>query len=115
MFMHHLHVWCPWRPEEDVRSFGIRVTGDCQSPGGCSESNPDALEEQPVLLKLSHLSKSLMFFLIKLSQVSYVLFVLNTKKAKKTKQKTQNPPSRKTTTTKPTSVSYMLNGSFFHV
>ena len=45
-------AWCPWRPEEDVRSSGIGVTDGDELPCGCWESNLDPLEEQPVLLTI---------------------------------------------------------------
>ena len=51
-----LHAWCLLRSEEKVRSPGTEVTGGCELPCGCWESNPDPLTAQSVLLTLSHLS-----------------------------------------------------------
>lgn len=39
--------WCPWRPEEDIRSPETIVS---RQPYGCWESNPGSLEEFAVLL-----------------------------------------------------------------
>lgn len=41
----------------------IGVMDVCELPGGCWELNPRPLEEQQVLLQLSHLSSSLHVFL----------------------------------------------------
>jgi hypothetical protein len=27
--VYHMHVWCPWRPEEGIRSSGTGVTSGC--------------------------------------------------------------------------------------
>lgn len=45
-----MRVCCPWRSEVNVGSSGTGVKGDCESPCGYWESNPDLLEEQHVLL-----------------------------------------------------------------
>lgn len=49
MFVHHMHVWYPWRPEEGIVCPGTRVTGG-EPPHGCWESKPDLLQEQLMLL-----------------------------------------------------------------
>lgn len=43
-------IQCPWRPEKDIIFPGTGVTDICETPCGCGESNPDPLEEEPVLL-----------------------------------------------------------------
>lgn len=50
MPVHHLHVWCLQRPEEDVGSSGTGAINGCELPCGCLELNLSPSEEQPVLL-----------------------------------------------------------------
>lgn len=52
MFVHHVCTWCLRRPEEGTRCLGIEVTDSC----GCWDSNPDSMEEQPMLLTLLSIS-----------------------------------------------------------
>jgi hypothetical protein len=40
MSVNQVHVWCPQRPEEGVRSPSSGVTDGCESPYGEWESNP---------------------------------------------------------------------------
>lgn len=35
MCMHHVHIYCMWRPQKDIRSPGTRVTDHCEPPAGC--------------------------------------------------------------------------------
>lgn len=53
--MHHMHAWCPWRPQEGLSFPETGFTEGCEQPG-CWEFNPDPLEEQPILLIPNHLS-----------------------------------------------------------
>lgn len=53
MSVHHVHAWCPRRPEEGI---GTEVTNGCELPYGFGELNLDPLEEQPVLLNCSTIS-----------------------------------------------------------
>lgn len=34
IYMYHMHVWCPWRPEEDIRSPGTGVMNSSEPPYG---------------------------------------------------------------------------------
>jgi hypothetical protein len=46
----YFYVWiAPLRPEEDVKSRGIRVINVCKPPCGCWELKPGPLEEKQVL------------------------------------------------------------------
>jgi hypothetical protein len=45
------HAWHPWRPEEGVRSPAIVVTGGCECPCGCLESNLGLLEGQLAMVE----------------------------------------------------------------
>lgn len=47
-------VQCPWRSEEGVGCPGPGVTDSCYPPYRCWELDPEPLEEQLVLLPLSH-------------------------------------------------------------
>jgi hypothetical protein len=38
------------RPEEVTECPGTKVTDGCELPGGCWQSNPGPLQEQPVLV-----------------------------------------------------------------
>lgn len=38
MYVHHIYVWCPGRPQESIRTLAVI---------GFWASNPDALTEQP--------------------------------------------------------------------
>jgi hypothetical protein len=49
MPVHHMHGWCPQRPEEDVRS-PMGVTDGYELLSGWWELNTGPLEEQNVLL-----------------------------------------------------------------
>ena len=42
-----MHAWYPQRLEEDTGQ--PEVVGGCELPCGCSESNLDPLQEQPIL------------------------------------------------------------------
>lgn len=48
--IHHMHAWCPQRPEEDAGSPGTGVTEDCELLCECSKLNPGPFQEQLVLL-----------------------------------------------------------------
>jgi hypothetical protein len=50
LLTYHLHVWCPWRPEEGIGSLRTGVMDGCESLCGFQESNPGPLQEQHVLL-----------------------------------------------------------------
>lgn len=45
-YVHHMHTWCPWRPEEVVWVPRTGVRGGCE----CWGSNLDLLKEQQVFL-----------------------------------------------------------------
>jgi hypothetical protein len=47
--VHAVHVWCPWRPEEAIRSPGPGVLEGCELPYECWELSLGPLQEQPVL------------------------------------------------------------------
>lgn len=51
MYMHHvcMCVWCPQKPEEDIRPRVTAVPDDCEPPLGCQESKLGYLKEQSVL------------------------------------------------------------------
>lgn len=49
MFVHHVHA-CLWRPTEGAESPGTAVTDGYEQPRGCTEGNPNLLEEKPMLL-----------------------------------------------------------------
>lgn len=53
----HVCLAClvPKEARRGVRSPSARVMGNCDLPHGCWELNPDPLQEQLVLLPLSHL------------------------------------------------------------
>ena len=46
--VYHVHVWCPWMPEEGVSPFGAGVTDGCESPSVFWEFSLDPLKEQAV-------------------------------------------------------------------
>jgi hypothetical protein len=48
--VYHVHVWCPWKPEEGTRSPGIGIIDSCKLWSGSWESNLNPQEEQLVLL-----------------------------------------------------------------
>lgn len=50
MYVHHVHVWCLLRPEEEIGSLEIRITEGCKLLCGCWELNLDSLEGKPMLL-----------------------------------------------------------------
>lgn len=50
MFMYHVHVWCPWKPEEGIGSPRNRGLDCCELRCVCRELNSGAQEEQPVFL-----------------------------------------------------------------
>lgn len=50
MSVFHVHVWYQQRPEKGIGFPGTGITGNCELPCGCWESNWAPLEEQPVLL-----------------------------------------------------------------
>lgn len=54
----HMHVRCPWRPEEDVTSSENGVTDGCELQCKWWEPNPGPLKKQSPLLPLSHPSRS---------------------------------------------------------
>jgi hypothetical protein len=35
MYMYHMCVWCPWKPEENVRFLGTVGTEGCEPPSVC--------------------------------------------------------------------------------
>lgn len=43
------HAWCPWKPEERIRSSGSGIAECCELPGRCQDSNSGPLQDQPVL------------------------------------------------------------------
>lgn len=58
MSVHRIHVWFLWRSEEGVRSPETGVTGGCEPPSGCWESNLGSLEEHPSLHPISILTSN---------------------------------------------------------
>ena len=48
-FLYCIHTWSPREPEEGVDPLEPGDTDGCELRGGCWESNPGPLEEQPVL------------------------------------------------------------------
>lgn len=50
MLVHHLHVWCLWRPEGGDRPCGTGVENCCVLLCGCWKSNSSSLVKQQVLL-----------------------------------------------------------------
>ena len=54
-----MSTWYRQKLEEGVRPPGNGVTDSCELPCGCWESNPHPLEEQPLLLTVSHLPEPL--------------------------------------------------------
>jgi hypothetical protein len=46
MSAHHMHAWCPQRPEEGVGFSGTGVTDGCELPAKCQGSKLGCLEEQ---------------------------------------------------------------------
>lgn len=50
MSVYHLCPWCPWNPEDGVQLPRIGVTDGCELLGGCWETNPGPLKEQPLFL-----------------------------------------------------------------
>lgn len=49
-YMHDMQY--PWRRDENVRTLGTRVRGNCELSCGCWGPNPGLLEEQPALFNL---------------------------------------------------------------
>lgn len=54
-------AWCPKRPEEDIRSPGIRIPNDCEPPlgarnqsGSSGRAPSTVLTTEPSLQKLKH-------------------------------------------------------------
>ena len=45
-----VHVWCPQRPDNELRSPRAGVTDSCEPLCGCWELNLGPLVKQPVLL-----------------------------------------------------------------
>jgi hypothetical protein len=50
--VYHLYAWCPWRPEEGIRSPGTGVADDCEPLCGYWELNPGPFEEYTVFLTM---------------------------------------------------------------
>ena len=48
--VYHMHAWCSWRPEEDIRSPVSGVMDGCDLPCRHWELNLGFLQEQGVLL-----------------------------------------------------------------
>lgn len=48
LYLLQVHSWCPWKPDEGVRSFGTGVT--TVNNNAHWELNPGSLQEQPVLI-----------------------------------------------------------------
>ena len=46
----HVDAWCPWRPEEGVRSTGTGIADGYGVPRRYREPNPGPLQEQQVFL-----------------------------------------------------------------
>lgn len=46
MYVPHMCVWCPWKPEEGVRTLGTGITDGCEPLCGCREPKLCSLEEQ---------------------------------------------------------------------
>lgn len=49
-YAYYVHVWCPWKVEEDMGSTGTRLTDGCEPLSGCWELNPGPLQEVQVFL-----------------------------------------------------------------
>jgi hypothetical protein len=51
LYINMCSIYMQWsrRPEEGSRFLGTPMTDGCEPPSGCWESNPGALEEQPML------------------------------------------------------------------
>ena len=47
---YHMHVWCPGRPEESIRSLGTGITDSYKPPCGYWELDLGSQKEQTVLL-----------------------------------------------------------------
>jgi hypothetical protein len=59
--VHHIYTWCLRKPEKGIGSPGTGATDDCEPSCGCQKSSMHPLEEQPVLLTMSHLSSPQIF------------------------------------------------------
>lgn len=49
MSVYHVHIWCPRRSEEVIRSLGTGANDCCELPCGYWAPNPGLLEVKPVL------------------------------------------------------------------
>ena len=50
IYVYHIHVWCPYKTEESVKSLGTRVMDGYKPPYGYWEPNLSPLQEPQVLL-----------------------------------------------------------------
>ena len=50
MSVHHMHAWCPSRPEEGIRCPGTEVTDCWKQPCVCWDLNPGPLQKEQGLL-----------------------------------------------------------------
>lgn len=50
IYLYATYVWCLCRSEDGIRAPGTGGLDSCEMACGCWESNPNPLEEQPVLL-----------------------------------------------------------------
>lgn len=80
--VYHVHAWCLWRWEEDIRFLGMLVTVGCEPLHGCYNQKPGTLEEQPSLqpqtsyLKTEHLTYFTCIYLCILYIHTYIWHVL---------------------------------------
>lgn len=54
IYVHHVHGWRPWRPDEDTRFSEARVIDTYMLPYGCHEPNLGPIEQV-----LSHLNNAI--------------------------------------------------------
>lgn len=61
MSVYNMHPWFTWKIEEGISSPATGVMDSCEPLCGCSDLNLVLLEEQPVLLNIAPVPRSVLF------------------------------------------------------
>lgn len=79
MYVYHVHAWCPWRPDEGVRSSRIEFACSCEPLCGCLELNHSLFARVASALFLWAVFSSHILFYILIATCGWqLLFLGNT-------------------------------------
>lgn len=75
LYVHNVHVWCPWRTQEGIRLPETGVVDGCELPCGYWAPNLHFLQEWPVLVTADPSSQPTHAFFLLICLFGLVWFI----------------------------------------